>query len=177
MKNITNRKPPTEPRLGIDIGRVIIRPDDLLGPQDTKFLGSTLAEAMKTPPNHDAFSVITELCARFEGRVWLVSKCGESVQRKSRAWLDHHGFWETTGVPRGNLRFCLSRAGKRPHCEELGITHFIDDRPDVHRHLGGLVPHRYLFGPQRPGTRPGHGVTHVADWLAVRALLIERQVA
>jgi hypothetical protein len=31
----------------------------------------------------------------------------------------------------------------------LRLTHFIDDRTDVLHHLEGLVPHRYLFGPQR----------------------------
>lgn len=157
------------PRLGIDIGRVIIRPDDLLGPQDTKFLGSTRAEAMKTPPNHDAFEVIRELVPLFES-TWLVSKCGESVQHKSRAWLDHHRFWEATGIPRGNLRFCLTRRGKAPHCEELGITHFIDDRADVHQHLEGLVPHRFLFGPQPEGVRTW-GAIPVRDWMAVRQAL------
>jgi len=162
------------PRLGIDIGRVIIRPDDLLGPQDTKFLGSTAAEAMKTPQNHDAFEVISDLAPLFEG-TWLVSKCGESVQRKSRAWLRHHGFWETTGIPPENLRFCLSRAGKAPHCEELGITHFIDDRPDVHKHLAGLVPHRFLFGPQRAGVET-YGATHVQDWRALHQLFAASSV-
>jgi hypothetical protein len=167
------------PRLGIDIGRVIIRPDDLLGPEDTPFLGSSYEAAMRTPPNDDAFDVIARLADRFDGRVWLVSKCGESVQRKSRGWLDRHGFWEVTGVPREHLRFCLTRAGKRPHCEELSITHFIDDRPDVHRHLAGVVEHRLLFGPQRPSNVAPPGTIPVTDWAAVaRTLLVgEREEA
>ncbi len=56
----------------------------------------------------------------------------------------------------GNLRFCLQRPQKADHCRELGITHFIDDRSDVLRHLEGIVPKRYLFGPQaKPVTVAG----------------------
>ena len=30
---------------------------------------------------------------RFGERVYLVSKCGENIERKSREWLDHNGFY------------------------------------------------------------------------------------
>lgn len=89
--------------------------------------------------------------------VWIVSKCGERIQRRTLRWLDHHDVYERTGLPRGNVRFCRQRAEKASHCRELGITHFIDDRADVLSHLRGLVPNLYLFGAQ---TRPIPGWGH-----------------
>ena len=86
------------------------------------------------------------------------------VQEKSRLWLDHHRFFERTGIPAENLRFCLERPQKALHCAELGISHFIDDRSDVLHHLAGIVPHRFLFGPQRPGMPTEHGVVACVDW-------------
>jgi hypothetical protein len=106
----------------------------------------------------------------FEGRVWIISKCGENTQRKTLAWLDHHDFYGCTGVPRGNVRFCRQRSEKAVHCREVGITHMIDDRVDVHREIRGMVPHLYLFGPQ-DGEVPDW-VIHTPDWPAVAAHLI-----
>lgn len=34
-------------------------------------------------------------------------------------------------------------------CSEMAITHFIDDRYGVLKHLVGVVPHLFLFGPQQ----------------------------
>ncbi|MEM6928522.1 MAG: hypothetical protein AAF602_16420 [Myxococcota bacterium] len=139
-------------RLGIDIGRVLMEP---VGEEsaDTSFLGSRLEDALRTPPAVDAFEVVRELVPRFE-EVWLVSKCGPGVQAKSVAWLAHHDFWAQTGIPEGNVRFCRERADKAIHARQLGLTHFIDDRRDVLRHLRGLVPHLFLFGKQEEPPPP-----------------------
>lgn len=142
-------------RLGIDIGRVLIAAEGANG-GDTAFIGGSMNDALDTPPYEGMFDAVAPLVDRFEGRVWLVSKCGPSVQAKSRAWLLHHRFFERTGMAPANLRFCLQRPQKADHCRELGITHFIDDRSDVLGHLKGIVPNRYLFGPQRtPVTEAG----------------------
>lgn len=143
------------PRLGIDIGRVLIAAEGA-GGADTSFIGGSLQDALATPPYEGMFDAVAPLVERFEGRVWLVSKCGPSVQAKSRAWLQHHRFFERTGIAPANLRFCLQRPQKADHCRDLRITHFIDDRTDVLRHLEGIVPNRYLFGPQsKPVTVAG----------------------
>jgi len=139
---------PHIPRLGIDIGRVLIAAEGANG-ADTAFIGGSLNDALNTPPYEGMFNAVAPLVKKFEGRVWLVSKCGPSVQAKSRAWLLHHRFFERTGIAPANLRFCLQRPQKADHCRELGITHFIDDRTDVLHHLKGIVQNRYLFGPQR----------------------------
>lgn len=142
-----NHTPQRLPTLGIDIGRVLISPWHADG-ADTSFIGGSLKDALDTPPYEGMFDAVAPLVAKFEGRAWLVSKCGPSVQAKSRAWLAHHRFFERTGIAPGHLRFCLQRPQKADHCRELGITHFIDDRADVLQHLKGWVPNRYLFGPQ-----------------------------
>lgn len=141
-----NKHTPT--RLGIDIGRVLIAAEGPHG-EDTAFIGGSLQDALDTPPCEGMFEAVAPLVDKFEGRVWLVSKCGPSVQAKSRAWLRHHRFFERTGIAPENLRFCLQRPQKADHCRQLRITHFIDDRTDVLHHLQDIVPNRYLFGPQR----------------------------
>jgi hypothetical protein len=146
-----------ESKLGIDIGRVLISTAGESA-QDTSFIGGSREAALGTPPYEGMFDVVPSLVRLFEHRVWLVSKCGPRVQQRSREWLAHHRFFERTGVPTANLRFCLKRPEKATHCIELGITHFIDDRLDVLEAMRGVVPNLYLFGPQRSS------VTH-RSWL------------
>jgi hypothetical protein len=40
--------------------------------------------------------------------------------------------------------------GRRNDCTpwSFGLTHFVDDRPEVDEALRGVVEHQYLFGPQ-----------------------------
>ncbi|HEX2316453.1 MAG TPA: hypothetical protein VHJ17_22110 [Thermomonospora sp.] len=154
-----------EPRLGVDFGRVIHGGAGPDGRQDTVFLDGDLDQALESPATEGAFEVLPLLTRRFEGRVWIISKCGPAVERKTRLWLDRHAFWERTGVPAGHLRFCRRRADKAVHCADLGITHMIDDRLDVHAAIREVVPNRYLFGPQ--GRPPPGWVTPTLTWADV----------
>jgi hypothetical protein len=151
----------------VDIGRVIIEGPADPEAGDTAFFGESDEEAMGTPAVPGAIDALVRLAVRFEGRVWLVSKCGEWIEERSLQWLDHHGFHERTGIPVDHVRFCRRREDKAPHAVELGLTHFVDDRPDVHVHLAGIVPHRYLFGA---GPAP-EGVTVTPTWSAVEAAI------
>lgn len=154
-----------EARLGIDIGRVIISPGTPQSGHDTSFIGGSTADAMATPSVEGAFEVIRDLVALFEGRVWLVSKAGWRVRKRTKQWLNKHHFYEQTGIPEEHLRFCFERHEKAEHCEELGLTHFIDDRTDVLRHLKALVPHLLLFGPQKKDQHTQlHWCTWMEDW-------------
>ncbi|MFC9974926.1 hypothetical protein ACFVH6_28905 [Spirillospora sp. NPDC127200] len=144
-----------EHRLGIDFGRVIHGGPLASGGEDTAFLSGSFEDAMASPATDGAFEALPELVALFGGRAWIISKCGERVQRRTLAWLERHDFYERTGLRRGNVRFCRKRSGKAGHCAELGITHMVDDRAEVHRHLEGVVAHRYLFGPRREGAVEG----------------------
>jgi hypothetical protein len=129
-------------RLGIDIGRVII--DGSSGSGDTSFFSGDTAAMLRTPAVPGAFAAIARLVPLF-GETWLVSKCGPRVQRRSVEWLRHHRFFEVTGIAEGNVRFCLRRPEKAIHCADLGITHFVDDKPEVIAAITPVVPHRYLF--------------------------------
>jgi hypothetical protein len=115
------------------------------------------------------FDVLPGLVARFGGQVWVISKCGERIQDRTLRWLDHNDFFPRTGIAPGNVRFCRRRADKAGHCADLGITHMVDDRLDVHVALRGLVPYLYLFGPQNaPAPR---WVQHVRTWAELEEAL------
>ncbi|MFC0039067.1 hypothetical protein [Actinomadura rayongensis] len=135
--------------LGIDFGRVIMGGVHVTGEQDTVFLDGTLEDALASPAMPGMWEAVPRLVALFDGRAWIISKCGDRIRQRTLAWLDRHDFYARTGLDPGNVRFCRKRPEKAVHCARLGITHMIDDRPDVHRALEGIVPHRYLFGPQR----------------------------
>lgn len=153
-------------RLGIDIGRVIITPGD--DSADTSFLRGSVQDALDTPPYPGTFETIARLVSRFEGRVWLVSKAGPRTQEKTRLWLEHHHFYQRTGVGREQLRFCRQRHEKADHCRELQLTHFIDDRIQVLKHLRYLVPNLYLFGDQKVGFIYPAWVVPTLNWQQVR---------
>lgn len=158
------------PRLGIDFGRVIQGAAFHDGGADTVFLSGGHEEAMRTPPSDRAFEVLPRLVARFEGRAWVISKCGPRVQERTLQWLDHHDFYRKTGVQRENVRFCRKRADKAGHCAELGITHMIDDRLEVHEGLRGTVPHLFLFGFYS-GSIPAW-VNHTPTWPEAEITLV-----
>lgn len=153
-----------EPRLGVDIGRVIIAGD---GP-DTNFIGGSEDEAMRAPAIPGALESLARLTRRFERRVWIVSKCGKKVEGRSRAWLDRHRFFERTDIPRANLRFCKDRRDKTPICDELGIDFFVDDRLDVLLPMAGIVPHRILFGTT---SSPSPGIHAARTWEIAEELI------
>ncbi|MEV0563553.1 hypothetical protein [Dactylosporangium sp. NPDC050588] len=155
-------------RLGVDIGRVIIG-GSAPGGGDTQFFSGDPARMLATPAVPGALEALARLVPRFE-QVWLISKCGERVQRHTRQWLDHHAFAARTGIPREHLRFCLRRPEKAVHCAELGITHFVDDKLDVHEALRGIVPHRFLFGPQPAPAPPW--LHHTEAWAAAEAAIL-----
>jgi hypothetical protein len=146
-----------EPRLGVDIGRVIIEGD---GP-DTSFVGGSEEEALRAPEIPGAFDALTRLQLEFDGRIWLVSKCGKRVEARTRLWLTQRRFFEITGISPEHLTFCRTRPEKAPICKSLGITCFVDDRWDVLATMAGIVPHRILFGADRA---PGDDVVPAATW-------------
>src|SRR5512142_302240 len=160
---------PRQPRLGIDIGRVII--DGPAHPRggDTAFFNGDEATMLATPEVPDSLATIARLVARFQGQVWLVSTCGPRVQARTQRWLSAHGLHGRTGLPAAHVRFCRRRADKRRHCLDLGLTHFVDDHPEVHAAIRGTVDHQYFFGPQ-PRPVPDYGY-HTPTWADVERLI------
>lgn len=163
-------QPQRRPRLGIDIGRVIIDGPAHPDGGDTAFFQGDEATMLATPEMAGAVEAIARLVDRFQSQVWLVSKCGPRVQARAEQWLQAHRFFERSGIPGDQVRFCRRRADKRQVCVELGSTHFVDDRLGVHAALRGAVEHQFVFGPQ-PGPVPAY-VIHVADWAQAEAAIL-----
>jgi tRNA(Leu) C34 or U34 (ribose-2'-O)-methylase TrmL len=161
---------PRPPRLGIDIGRVIIDGSSHPHGGDTAFFDGDEATMLATPEMAGAVASIQRLVAAFGGQVWLVSKCGPRVQARTLRWLAGHDFTARTGLPADQVRFCRARPDKRRHCQELALTHFVDDRLDVHEAIHGTVDHQYLFGPHT-GPLPRY-VRHTPTWADAEHLIL-----
>jgi len=127
--------------LGIDIGNVITAGGN-------EIFNINFLETKQMP---GAFEMIKKLVAHFDrAHVWLVSKCGERTEQRTKQWLESYGFYESTGVARGHVLFCRERHEKAPICKWIGITHFIDDRLEVLSHISRITPTPkglYLFKP------------------------------
>lgn len=115
--------------LGVDCGNVILCQGN----------GTPVAGAF------DALRAIVQ-SGTFES-VYIVSKCGQRMQENTLKWLLELNFWNHTGIPDTNIRFCREFWQKEPICRELGITHFVDDRPNVLNCLTS-VEHLYAFRPK-----------------------------
>lgn len=155
-------------RLGIDIGRVIINGPGHPGGGDTAFFSGDEATMLATPEMPEAVATIARLVPRFDG-VWLVSKCGPRTQERTLRWLAAHKFSARTGIPADHVRFCRTRPEKRGYCLELGLTHFVDDHPEVHAAIRGTVAYQYFFGPQALPV-PDYGA-HAPTWPEVERLI------
>jgi hypothetical protein len=149
------------PVLGVDVGRVIIEAAG--GPSDTSFLSGSEEAALDTPQTEGCFDSLARLNVAFESRVWIISKAGPRVAARTQRWFAHHAFFERTGISSQQVRFCRERRDKRDHCVEHAITHFVDDRMDVLRHLLGVVPALYLFGTRWTYVTPP-SVQPVRNW-------------
>lgn len=131
------------PTLGVDIGGVIIDRQF----KDGNTSSFSITNYFNAQPIVGAFEALRQLVEMFEGKVYLVSSCTESVEESTIAWFQHYDFFNQTGITRSNLHFCRRRLLKAPICEKVGVTHFVDDRVTVLRSLT-TVKHLFLFGSQ-----------------------------
>lgn len=131
--------------VGVDLGNVVIgggttSPETNPEAEDTSFFGDNF---LKTPRIPGSFEAVAELAKKFD--VWIISKCGQKVQDKSLAWLEHHNFFEITGVKREQVIFCRKRNEKAGIAQSLGLFAFIDDREDIIESMQGVVAKPLLF--------------------------------
>jgi hypothetical protein len=160
--------------LGVDIGGVLI--DRVADGTDTSFFSKRYLE---TPAVPDGFETLARLAReRFGERVHIVSKCGPTIQAKSKEWLAHRRFTEITGVPLERVHFCRTREEKAPICKRLLVTHFIDDRYDVLSYVK-TVPYRFLFQPReddlaRAAREPLAGLKVVQSWAEIAEALLDQ---
>jgi len=156
--------------IGVDIGNVIIG-----GDTDNNAMFSD--QYLMAPELPGAIETIAWLNQRspFRGRVFLVSKCGENVQRKTWEWLAGRKFYEVTGVAEANVRFCEHRNEKAPIAKQLALTHFVDDRLEILKYLDGICASRFLFRGKAKEIKEHldalRTVTPVESWKELRSLL------
>src|SRR3990167_1359211 len=128
--------------LGVDFGGVITDRKKNDG-TDIAFKGENY---LQTTPVINSFESLRELNKQFEGRVYVVSKCGLHTELKTRKWMSHNGFYDLTGISPTNIHYCRERNEKVPICRWIGATHFIDDKLEVLSYLD-FVPNKFLFSP------------------------------
>lgn len=158
--------------LGVDFGGVISEGTDR--DSDTSFFGEHYLDTPATEGSFEALAAInTE--GPYAGNVHVVSKCGPEVERRTREWLKNRGFHEETGIPAENLHFTPTRQGKVPIVQALGITAFVDDKPEVLNYVdetgSGLI--LYAPGEQPPELSEDlpERATIVSNWQQIRDLL------
>jgi hypothetical protein len=152
--------------LGVDLGGVLLRRTAYQEHATPR--GPTLTAGSEIP---GAVAGLRRLSTDMFGEaIFLVSKCGPQTELRAQQWLATRGFADATGVPDANVRFCRQRADKAGICDELGITHFVDDRLEVLSYLA-TVEHRFLFDPDPAEVAEfaEHlaGVSVVEDWPAL----------
>lgn len=145
-------------RLGLDFGGVIVPVLSTTGPDDTVFGPGRQA------PIAGAVESVRELVDLTGGQVWIISKARERMEHRTREWLQESGFHSTTGLRASHVRFCRERVHKKPICEELAITHFVDDRVHTMQILQGTVEHLYRFAPENDRRFTPGFATHVSSW-------------
>lgn len=148
-------------RIGLDVGGVIINARGNDG-TDTDLRGPNFMQATSVLGAYDAVRKLVELYG--PDNVFIVSKCGEMMEGKTRMWLAGNGFYSHTGFERENLVFCRTRPEKAPIARALKLTSFVDDRPDVLQHMEGIVGNRFLFGPQNDEQQNTDGLIVVNTW-------------
>lgn len=130
------------PGFGIDFGGVIVKTRKQILGEDTSLEDLDNAEIARA----GVFEAIREIVSFFDGRVWIVYKAGSRMQERTRLWLDRERFFSRTALDPAHIRFCRERQEKEKICQELGITHFVDDRVHLMQILRSTVPNLYLFG-------------------------------
>lgn len=129
-------------KLGVDIGGVII--DRVHDNTHDMIFGD---DYLQTPAVAKAFPVLRHFTLElFAGEVYIVSKCGQYTEERTREWLNHNRFYDITSIPSDHIYFCRERHEKAPICERLGITDFVDDRLEVLSYMTTVSNH-YLFKP------------------------------
>lgn len=156
-------------RLGVDIGGVL-KPHRV--PETEPRFVTSLETTAPVPGSLDTLRRLAS--GGFGPRVWVVSKCREENEEPLRAWLGRNGFLDNALVIPTDVHFCRERADKAEIARRLGLTHFVDDRPEVMSHMDPAI-HRVLFQPDRDDAAAYapliRGVPMVESWDAVEVAL------
>ena len=153
---------PEGPRIGIDIGRVVI---DDSADEDELFFSRDYLSAPEVPGAFDAISKPGTWATCF-----LVSKTGTRKKQHSSSWLFAHRFPQRSGITDDRWHFTETRAGKGVLAEQLRLDGFVDDRAEVLAAMPAGVRCLVLFG-SRPQTT--EKAVRASDWAAALTVLTE----
>jgi len=138
-------------------------------------LGNTIIKNRQVLP--DAFRVIRRLIdERFGVNVHIVSRVNPEQEIRARAFVTSEHFKSQLSIPLSRVHFCRERREKGPICKRIGITHFIDDRPEIMAVMPPSVVRKILFDPDETDLRQfasrlgDFNVAH--SWLDVERLLL-----
>lgn len=150
------------PVLGLDVGHVLA--EGLLGDEQVR-------------PVEGALDAAAELVEAFDGRAHIISKAGPRVEELTRRWFADADVLQRLGIGAAAVHFVREQVGKAAVCGDVAVTHMIDDRVSVLRHLGG-VPFRFLFGHRqlRPGIKAGDAEASfwpTATWADARRAVLQ----
>ncbi len=133
-------------RIAIDIGNVLT--DE--SPDHAKLFSSP--DHLAIPHSEEAFRAVSVIVEHFASSdCFLISRCNKGNEAKIMEWLVRHDFFTCTNFKEQNVRFCRKREDKKEIAEALCITHFIDDRWSVLKHIEGVSSSQqsYLINPQK----------------------------
>ena len=157
-------------RLGVDIGGVL-KPHRT--PETEPQFVASLQTTAPVPGSLETLRLLVS--GVFGPRVWVVSKCREKNEEPLRVWLARNGFLDDGLLMLTDVHFCRERADKAGIARHLGLTHFVDDRPEVMSHMDPAI-HRVLFQPDRHDAAAYapliRGVPIVETWDGVAAALL-----
>ena len=102
------------------------------------------AGATSVVPFPDALRVVKALASKYP--CYIISKVNAQQKVDVLTWLVANDFFNQVGIPESNLHFCEERHQKNAICVRLGVTHHIDDRPEVVHHLNNDIK-AFLFRP------------------------------
>lgn len=141
-------------------------------------LGNTLFNKENYPDFPDSLRVVRRLAIERFGfkNIHIVSRVTPEQEKRALIYVSRQIFKDKTRITLDRVHFCRERHEKGPICEILGITHFIDDRPDVLIHMPTNVK-PILFNPRTEDratyTKEIRSMYIVENWLEIERLLLQ----
>ncbi len=124
---------------------------------------------LQTPEVPDALPSL-ELLHEQGHELFVISKCGDRVEQRSREWLQARDFSARTGAGEDRWHFVRERPDKAPLAERLRLDAFVDDNAGVVRSMVPVVRTAVLLRPEVSEHPLPDGVLQARSWAEVLEL-------
>jgi len=118
----------------------------------------------------NALEVIIRLLNEKHTHVYIISKANPEQRKMVETWLQNNDFYNRSGLPEEHVYFCEKRPEKANICRRLGVTHHIDDRPEVMAHLDKDIK-KFMINPVPKDVVKFYNRIHnakiVTNWLEI----------